>query len=141
MSTILIIEDETKIADILRSYLESEGFAVEATTSGLKGLELARAMPFDAAVVDVMMPGMDGLAVLDELKKLDDDIAVVMVTAYASVDTAVDAMKRGALDYITKPFKNDEVLVVLRNALERRQLVSENRALRQNLQARANRFG
>ena len=83
-------------------------------------------MPFDAAIVDVMMPGMDGIATLDELKKLDDDLPVLMITAFASVETAIAAMKRGAFDYITKPFKNDEVLVVVRNAVERRRLVAEN---------------
>ena len=97
-------------------------------------------MPFDAAIVDVMMPGIDGIATLEELKKLDDDLPVIMVTAFASVETAIAAMKRGAFDYITKPFKNDEVLVVLRNAVERRQLVAENRALKQNLQARYHKF-
>jgi len=89
----------------------------------------------------VMMPGMDGIATLDELKRLDDELPVLMITAFASVETAISAMKRGAFDYITKPFKNDEVLVVLNNATERRRLVAENRALRQNLQASANRFG
>ena len=97
-------------------------------------------MPFDAAIVDVMMPGMDGIATLDELKKLDDDLPVLMITAFASVETAISAMKRGAFDYITKPFKNDEVLVVVRNAVERRQLMAENTALRQNLQAQYQRF-
>src|SRR4029450_13433567 len=94
----------------------------------------------DAAIVDVMMPGMDGLAMLEELKRLDDDLPVVMITAFASVETAISAMKRGAFDYITKPFKNDEVLVVVHNAVVRRQLVAENTALRQNLQAQSARF-
>ena len=76
-----------------------------------------------------MMPGMDGIAALEELKKLDDELPVVMITAFASVETAIAAMKRGAFDYITKPFKNDEVLVVVRNAVERRRLVAENRTL------------
>ena len=98
-------------------------------------------MPFDAAIVDMMMPGMDGISALDEIKKIDDDLPVLMITAFASVENAIAAMKRGAFDYITKPFKNDEVLVVLRNALAQRRLVAENRALRQNLQAHANRFG
>ncbi len=98
-------------------------------------------VPFDAAVVDMMMPGMDGISTLEELKKTDDDLPVLMITAFASVENAIKAMKRGAFDYITKPFKNDEVLVVLRNALAQRTLVAENRALRQNLQARSNRFG
>ena len=63
-------------------------------------------MPFDAAIVDVMMPGIDGIATLEELKTIDEDLPVVMVTAFASIETAIAAMKRGALDYITKPFKN-----------------------------------
>src|SRR4029450_13687786 len=95
----------------------------------------------DAAIVDVMMPGMDGLAMLEELKKIDDDLPVLMITAFASVENAISAMKRGAFDYIMKPFKNDEVLVVVRNALKQRLLVAENRALRQNRQAHQNRFG
>ena len=73
-------------------------------------------MSFDAAIVDMMMPGMDGISALDELKKIDDDLPVLMITAFASVENAIAAMKRGAFDYITKPFKNDEVLGVLRNA-------------------------
>jgi two-component system response regulator PilR (NtrC family) len=138
--SILVIDDEEIMREILEALLAPEGYEVRLAANGAEGLDLARAVPFDAAVVDVMMPGMDGLAVLDELKKIDEDMAVVMVTAYASVDTAVDAMKRGALDYITKPFKNDEVLLVLRNAVERKRLVTENRSLRQNLQERYHRF-
>ena len=97
-------------------------------------------MPFDAVILDVMMPGMDGIATLEELKKLDEELPVLMITAFASVETAISAMKRGAFDYITKPFKNDEVLVVVRNAVERRQLKAENTALRQTLQAQHQNF-
>jgi DNA-binding NtrC family response regulator len=138
--SILVIDDEEIMREILEALLTPQGYEVRLASNGAEGLDLARSMSFDAAVVDVMMPGMDGLSVLDELKKTDDDLAVVMVTAYASVDTAVDAMKRGALDYITKPFKNDEVLLVLRNAVERKRLVTENRSLRQNLQERYHKF-
>ena len=138
--SILVIDDEEIMRDILEALLAPEGYDVRLASGGAEGLDLARSVPFDAAIVDVMMPGMDGLAVLDELKRIDEDLAVVMVTAYASVDTAVDAMKRGALDYITKPFKNDEVLLVVRNAVERRRLVTENRSLRQNLQEHYHRF-
>jgi len=101
---------------------------------------MARALPFDAAIVDIMMPGLDGIATLDELKRIDEDLAVIIITAYASVESAISAMKAGAFDYITKPFKNDEVLVVVRNAMERRRLVSENRNLRQNIQERYHKF-
>src|SRR4029453_4336288 len=126
---------------ILETLLSREGYTVRLASSGAEGLELAKSLPFDAAIVDVMMPGMDGMAVLDELKKIDDDLPVLMITAFASVENAIAAMKRGAFDYITKPFKNEEVRVVLRNALAQGRLVAENRALRQNLQAHQNRFG
>jgi DNA-binding NtrC family response regulator len=140
MGSILVIDDEEIMREVLETLLSQEGYEVRLASGGLEGLELARSAPFDAAIVDVMMPEMDGLTVLDELKKLDDEMAVIMITAFASVDTAVAAMKRGAFDYITKPFKNDEVLVVLRNAIERKRLETENRVLRQNLQERYHKF-
>jgi DNA-binding NtrC family response regulator len=139
--TILVIDDEEIMREILETLLTREGYQVRLAPNAAEGLELARRMPFDAAIVDVMMPGMDGIAALDELKKIDDDLPVMVITAFASVENAIAAMKRGAFDYITKPFKNDEVMVVLRNALAQRRLVAENRALRQNLQAHQNRFG
>ena len=139
--TILVIDDEEIMREILEALLTRAGYEVRLAPQAAAGLELARAVPFDAAIVDMMMPGMDGITALDELKKIDDDLPVLMITAFASVENAIAAMKRGAYDYITKPFKNDEVLVVVRNALAQRRLVAENRALRQNLQARSNRFG
>ena len=138
--SILVVDDEEIMREILDALLAREGYHVRLASSAEEGLDLARSLPFDAAIVDVMMPGMDGLAMLEELKKLDDDLPVLMVTAFASVETAIAAMKRGAFDYITKPFKNDEVLVVVRNAVERRQLMAENTALRQNLQAQYQKF-
>jgi two-component system response regulator PilR (NtrC family) len=138
--TILVVDDEEIMREILEALLVREGYQVRMAASGEEGLELAKMTTFDAAIVDVMMPGMDGIALLQELKKLDEDLPVLMITAFASVETAITAMKLGAFDYITKPFKNDEVLVVVRNAVERRQLVAENTALRQTLQAQAQRF-
>jgi two-component system response regulator PilR (NtrC family) len=137
--TVLIVDDEEIMREILETLLTREGYQVRVAASGDAGLELARSTTFDAAIVDVLMPGMDGIAVLQELKKLDDELPVLMVTAFASVETAITAMKLGAFDYVTKPFKNDEVLVVVRNAVERRHLIAENTALRQNLQAQAQR--
>ena len=138
--SIVIIDDEEIMREILETLLQGEGYSVHVAASGEEGTELARNVPFDVAIVDVMMPGMDGMATLEALKKLDDELAVVMVTAYASVENAITAMKSGAFDYITKPFKNDEVLVVVRNAIERRRLVAENRTLRQNLQEQYSNF-
>ena len=134
-ASILVIDDEEIMREILEALLTREGYHVRLAASGTEGIELARSTPFDAAIVDVMMPGIDGIGTLEELRKLDDDLPVLMITAFASVETAISAMKRGAFDYITKPFKNDDVLVVVRNAVERRQLKAENTALRQTLQA------
>src|SRR5215475_15476658 len=139
--TILVIDDEEIMREILETLLTREGYDVRLASSGQEGLEMARAAPFDAAIVDIMMPGLNGIETLDELKRIDEDLAVLIITAYASVESAIAAMKNGAFDYITKPFKNDEVLVVVRNALERRRLLTENRNLRQNIQERYHKFG
>src|SRR5829696_8827533 len=138
--TILVVDDEEIMREILETLLTRAGYDVRLASSGAEGLELARALPFDAAIVDIMMPGLDGIATLDELKRIDEDLAVLIITAYASVESAIAAMKSGAFDYITKPFKNEEVLVVVRNAMERRRLVTENRSLRQNIQERYHKF-
>ena len=139
-SSVLVVDDEEVMREILESLLTADGHRVTTAGSGEEGLALARSSSFDAAVVDVMLPGIDGIETMQELKKIDDELPVVLVTAFASVETAIAAMKRGAFDYITKPFKNDEVLVVVGNAVERRQLVAENTALRQSLHAQAQRF-
>src|SRR6476620_10059206 len=135
--SILVIDNEEIMREILDALLTRQGYGVRLAENAAQGLELARTMSFDAAVVDMMMPGMDGISALDELKKIDDDLPVLMITAFASVENAIAAIKRGAFDYITKPFKNDEVLGVLRNAVAQRRLVTENRALRQNAQPHA----
>src|SRR6184192_1574182 len=137
---ILVVDDEEIMREILETLLTREGYTVRLASSGAEGLELARSLPFDAAIVDIMMPGLDGIATLDELKRIDEDLNVIIITAYASVESAIAAMKAGAFDYVTKPFKNDEVIVVVRNAMERRRLVSENRNLRQNIQERYHKF-
>ena len=138
--SVLVIDDEEIMREILETLLTREGYQVRLAASGREGVELARSTPFDAVITDVMMPEMDGLQVLDALRNFDDELPVIMITAFASMETAVSAMRKGAFDYITKPFKNDEVLVVLNNAVERRRLVAENLTLKQNLQARYHKF-
>ncbi|PYQ79374.1 MAG: Fis family transcriptional regulator, partial [Acidobacteria bacterium] len=102
--TILVVDDEEIMREILETLLTREGYDVRVASSGAEGLEMARALPFDAAIVDIMMPGIDGIATLDELKRIDEDLAVVIITAYGSIESAISAMKAGAFDYITKPF-------------------------------------
>jgi DNA-binding NtrC family response regulator len=139
-ASILVIDDEEIMREILETLLTREGYSVRLATSAEEGLELAKSVPFDAAIVDLMLPGMDGIAALEELKRVNDEMPVVMITAFASVETAIAAMKRGAFDYINKPFKNDEVLVVVRNAVERNRLVQENRTLRRTVQEQYQKF-
>jgi DNA-binding NtrC family response regulator len=129
-ASILVVDDEEVMRDVLQSLLTQAGYAVSLAEDGPKGLALARKQTFDAAIVDVMLPEMGGLDVLEELKRIDSDLVVLMITAFASVETAITAMKKGAFDYVTKPFKHEEVLHILRNALHQRRLQDENRQLR-----------
>jgi len=131
--TVLVIDDEEVMRDILGSLLTKEGYRVKLAATGEEGLDIGRREPVDVAIVDVMLPDMSGIEVLDALKRADPEMVVVMITAFASVETAISAMKMGAFDYITKPFKNDEVLVVVSNGAHQRHLVNENRTLKQAL--------
>jgi two-component system response regulator PilR (NtrC family) len=128
--SILVVDDEEVMRDILQTLLEGAGYKVTLAMDGQAGLAQARKQSFDAAIVDVMLPEMGGLEVLEELKKSDPDLVVLMITAFASVETAITAMKKGAFDYVTKPFKHEEVLHILANGLNQRRLVDENRQLR-----------
>jgi DNA-binding NtrC family response regulator len=127
---ILVIDDEEVMRDVLGSLLSEAGFHVTLAAVGPEGLALARRGGFHAAIVDVMLPEMGGLEVLEELKKIDPDLVVLMITAFASLETAITAMKKGAFDYVAKPFKHEEVLHILRNGLKQRRLTEENRQLR-----------
>jgi two-component system response regulator PilR (NtrC family) len=127
---ILVIDDEEVMRDVLGSLLTEAGYRVTLARDGAEGLALGKKGGFDAAIVDVMLPEMGGLEVLDELKRADPEFVVLMITAYASVETAITAMKKGAFDYVAKPFKHEEVLHILGNALKQRRLQDENRELR-----------
>lgn len=128
--SVLVVDDEEVMRDVLQTLLQRAGYAVHTAAGGADGLALARSRSFDAVIVDVMMPDIDGLQVLEALRHDDDSLPVLVITAFASMDTAVRAMQRGAFDYITKPFKHEEVLTVLGNAIEQRRLREENRHLR-----------
>ena len=139
-ASILVADDEEIMREILESLLSRQGCRVRLAGSGEEAVELAKADPFDAAVVDVMMPGIDGLQTLEKLQRIDADLPVVMITAFGTAANTREAFKRGAFDFIEKPFKNDDVLVVLRNAVAQRRLVTENRTLRQSLQLQSHRL-
>jgi two-component system, NtrC family, response regulator PilR len=135
--SILVVDDEEVMRDVLHTLLTQAGYRVTLASDGPAGLALVRAQAFDAAIVDVMLPEMGGIEVLEELRRLDPELVVLMITAFASVETAIQAMKRGAFDYVTKPFKHEEVLHILRNGLNTRRLQDENRQLRTALRDQA----
>jgi len=134
--TVLVIDDEEVMREILESLLSSEGYRVKLAATGEDGIAIASSEPIDLAIVDVMLPDQSGIDVLDELKRVDSELVAIMITAFASVETAIEAMKRGAFDYVTKPFKNDEVRVIVANGMRQRRLVDENRTLKAALSDR-----
>ena len=133
---ILIIDDEEVLQDILTSLIQREGHATFSARSGEDGLALLAREEIDLVVLDLMLPGMSGLEVLRRIRDADPDQVVVVITAYSSIEGAIDAMRQGAFHYIPKPFKNDEVLLTVRKGLEQRRLAAENRALREQLRER-----
>jgi len=127
---ILIVDDEEHIRKVLTIMLSKKGYETRTAGGGREALDLVGQVSFDAVITDLRMSGMDGLELLGRLKTFDPDLTVIVITAFSSVDTAIQAMKQGAYDYISKPFKEDEILLVLEKALERRDILAENRRLR-----------
>jgi DNA-binding NtrC family response regulator len=132
-ASVLVIDDEPVIRETLAEYLRLEGFAVRACGTGEEAVELAGREKFDAALCDVNLPGMDGLDVLDHLTRVSPETFVLLITAYATVETAVEAFQKGASDYLMKPIILPEVLGKLRRLLKQRDLFSENQWLRREL--------
>ena len=128
--TVLVVDDDTAMQEMLVSMLEEQGLGPVAVGKADEALELLRESDFDAVISDIRMPGKDGIAMVSELRGIRPETPVILMTAFGSVDSAVAAMKAGAFDYFTKPFKRDQVLVALERAFERRELESENRRLR-----------
>lgn len=125
--SVLIVDDEPMIRDNLERLLKSDGYETVAAASGDEALEIVASREFGIVLLDIRMPGISGLEVLTHLHNNHPDIAAIMVTALADVTTAVDAMKAGAYDYITKPFNIDDVLMRVQKALERRLLTLQVR--------------
>jgi two-component system response regulator PilR (NtrC family) len=121
-----VIDDEPVIHDILTQLLTSEGYRVEISASGEEALEKFSAERFDLILLDLLMPGMDGIEVLRAIKRIQPQAVVVIITAYASVESAIEAMKIGAFDYVQKPFKHEELLLIVARALEYKALQEEN---------------
>src|SRR5947208_14568514 len=130
---VLVVDDERSMRELLAITLRQTGYAVTLADGGAPAIELLQREPFDLVVTDLRMQETDGMAVLRAALEYAPETVVVVVTAYASTETAVEAMKLGAYDYVTKPFKLDELHVKPANALERKRLKDENRALRRQL--------
>ncbi len=130
MSRILVVDDEAILRDAMTEALRRAGHGVESFDSGRPALDLFARESFDLLITDLKMPGMDGLAVLEEAKRLAPDVPVVVVTAHGTVEVAVGAMKKGAYDFIIKPFKLDELEFLAARALEHRNLSAENEVLK-----------
>jgi two-component system response regulator PilR (NtrC family) len=130
---ILIVDDEESMRDFLSIMLHREGYQVDTSIDGAQAVSHLREHSYDLVISDIKMPRMTGLELLAYIKERTPETVVLMVTAFSSTDEAVEAMKQGAYDYITKPFKNEEIRLIVKNALERRELRQENLALKEEL--------
>jgi two-component system response regulator PilR (NtrC family) len=137
MSKILVVDDEQSMRDFLAIMLKKEGHEIVTAENGGAALKAAQVEIFDLVISDVKMPGMDGIAVLKAIKEISPETVVIMITAFATAETAVEAMKLGAYDYIIKPFKVDELKLVINNSLEKRHLRKENTLLKREIESRA----
>jgi DNA-binding NtrC family response regulator len=133
---ILIVDDERRQREILQMILEGEGYDIAAASGGRQALQAAQEGNFDLVLTDLKMPDLNGIELLQELLTLQPPPCVVLMTAHGTIDSAVEAMRSGAFDYLTKPLDRDQLLLGVRRALERTRLVRENRMLREQLQDR-----
>ncbi len=136
MAQILVVDDEQSMREFLDIMLRKEGYEVSLAPNGEEVLKLTEKDIFDLILLDIRMPKMDGITVLKKVKADSPETSVIMITAYASADSAIKAMKEGAYDYITKPFKVDEIKLIIRNALEKKNLQKENVLLKQMVRDR-----
>jgi DNA-binding response OmpR family regulator len=132
---ILVVDDEEGTREILKQILDDVGYEVHTVASGYKAIEEVKSNKFDAIIADIKMPGVSGLRVLEAAKGVDPEIEVIMITGYASLDSSIEALRKGAANYIMKPLNIEELKVALRNALGRQRLLRENKKLIEELKA------
>ncbi|HEX9800397.1 MAG TPA: sigma-54 dependent transcriptional regulator [Thermoanaerobaculia bacterium] len=133
---VLVVDDEEVLQDVLGQLLRKEGYTTLSARTGEEALLLLDKHSVDLVLLDLMLPGMSGMEVLHQIRQRDPDQVIVIITAYSSIEGAIDAMREGAYHYIPKPFKNEEVLLTVRKGIDQRRLTSENRHLRQQLEKR-----
>ncbi len=129
METILIVDDEKNYQVVLEALLGPEGYEIVTTADPRDALSQVRGSDFDLVISDMKMPGMNGMELLEACQKINPDLPVIIMTAYATIETAVEAMKKQAYDYITKPFQNEQLKLTVKKALENHRLIKENRLL------------
>jgi two-component system, NtrC family, response regulator AtoC len=132
--TILVVDDEENLRHMLQVLLSRERYQVDLATNGEEALQMALKTEYDFVLSDIKMPVMDGAEFLAKAIEKGIQSTIIMMSAYGTMDTAIECMKQGAYDYISKPFKNDEILLVLKKAAERERLKAENRQLKKELQ-------
>ncbi len=133
MKSVLVVDDEKSICDLLSIVLKKDGYRVKVAQDGFSAAKLIRENDFDVVITDIQMPRSNGLDVLDAVNKMRPHTPVVMMTAYATAETAVEAMKKGAYDYISKPFNIEDVQLIVKNAVEKKRLADENTYLKSAL--------
>lgn len=133
---ILVIDDESGIRSSLKGILEDEDFTVKTTDTGEKGLDLFRGENFDLVLLDIWLPKLNGIEVLEKIKKIEENIQVIMITGHGSIEAAVKATKLGAFDFLEKPLSLNKVIVTVKNALKQKKLEEENIQLRERVQAK-----
>ncbi len=131
---ILIVDDEASVRDSLYQWFKADGYRVDTADEATSALKKLQENPWDIILLDIKMPGMDGIELQNRIKQIDKTIVTIIITAYASVDTAIQALKDGAFDYVTKPIDPDDLSRLIRNAIEKRRLVTENTQLRQQIE-------
>lgn len=133
MSRILVIDDERSIRNTLKDILEYEKYVVDVAEDGVKGLEKVKAGEYDIILCDIKMPVMDGIEVLEKLDEMGADMPVVMISGHGNIDTAVEAIKKGAYDFIEKPLDLNRLLITIRNAMDKSTLVTETKNLKKKV--------
>jgi len=131
---ILVVDDEELQREMLGGFLQKEGFSVSLADSGETALKLCQDEFFEVALIDLKMPGMDGIELLSNLKEINPEIQVIVITAHGSIETAVEAMRRGAFHYVNKPVDLEELKINVKKALENQKVLSENRFLKEQLE-------
>jgi DNA-binding NtrC family response regulator len=139
--SVLVVDDEEIMRDVLETLLSAEGYRVDLAKTGEEGLEAYGRRSYDVVLLDVSMPGMGGLRALEEFLKMDADAAVIMITAYATYDTAISAWEKGALGCIRKPFQNEQITATVANGIKRRRKEEERQTLRRAMSRAVDRGG